>query len=42
MKLAPLVTGTAAAIATAVGLLGFYLWLVERPADEDSKPDAES
>lgn len=43
MKLAPLVTGAAAAIATAVGLLGFYLWLVERPdTDQDSKPDAES
>jgi hypothetical protein len=43
MKLAPLVTGVAVAIATAAGLLGFYLWLIERPeTDRDSKPDADS
>jgi hypothetical protein len=29
LKLAPLITGTAVAIATAAGLLGFYLWMVE-------------
>jgi len=43
MKLAPMVTGVAVAIATAAGLLGFYLWLVEKPGDStDTKPDAES
>ena len=43
MKLAPLVTGVAVAIASASGRWGFYLWLIERPeTDRDSKPDADS
>jgi ABC-type spermidine/putrescine transport system permease subunit II len=33
MKLAPLVTGVAVGIATAAGLLGFYMWLVEKPKE---------
>jgi hypothetical protein len=36
LKLAPLITGTAVAIATAAGLLGFYLWVVERPESTDT------
>src|ERR1700690_2647142 len=30
VKLAPLLTGASVAIATAAGLLGFYLWLADR------------
>ena len=33
LKLAPFITGTAVALATAAGLLGFYLWLTERPEE---------
>jgi hypothetical protein len=41
LRLAPVITGVAVAIATAAGLLGFYLWLVERPEEspEDSPED---
>ena len=31
MKLAPILTGVSVAVATLAGLLGFYLWVVERP-----------
>jgi hypothetical protein len=37
LKLAPLLTGVSVALVTAVGIMGFYLWLVER---DDPKPDA--
>jgi hypothetical protein len=37
LTLAPLITGVAVAIATAAGLLGFYLWLVERPEDSPER-----
>jgi hypothetical protein len=40
LKLAPFITGTAVALATAAGLLGFYLWVTERP-DEPSGPESE-
>jgi ABC-type spermidine/putrescine transport system permease subunit II len=33
MKLAPLVTGVSVAIAAAAGLLGFYLWVIDRQND---------
>ncbi len=33
MKLAPILTGVSVTIATMAGLLGFYLWVVERPED---------
>jgi hypothetical protein len=33
LKVAPLVTGVAVGLATAVGIFGFYLWLMERPDD---------
>jgi len=36
LKLAPLLTGLSAAIVTAVGIMGFYIWLVDR---EDAKQD---
>jgi hypothetical protein len=39
VKLAPLLTGASVAIATAAGLLGFYLWLAERRGDA---PDHKS
>jgi hypothetical protein len=39
MKLAPLITGVAVAIATAAGLLGFYLRIIER---SDDPPGGES
>jgi hypothetical protein len=33
VKLAPLLTGASVAIATAAGLLGFYLWVTDHPDD---------
>jgi hypothetical protein len=33
VKLAPLLTGASVAIATAAGLLGFYLWVTDRQGD---------
>lgn len=42
VKLAPLLTGASVAIATAAGLLGFYLWLAERQGDApDHKTDGD-
>ncbi len=41
VKLAPLLTGISVAVATAAGLLGFYLWIIDRPSDApDDKSDA--
>jgi hypothetical protein len=43
LRLAPVITGTAVAIATAVSLLGFYLWMAERPEDAaEVKADSDS
>lgn len=39
LKLAPLLTGVSVAIVTAAGLLGFYLWLIDR---EDGAPEGKS
>ena len=40
VKLAPLLTGASVAIATAVGLLGFYLWVTDRQNDApEHKPE---
>ena len=39
VKLVPLLTGASVAIATAAGLLGFYLWLADRQGDA---PDHKS
>ena len=36
MKLAPLLTGVSVAIVTAVGIMGFWIWLVER--EKSSSP----
>jgi len=33
MKLAPILTGASVAVVTAVGIMGFYIWLVERDTD---------
>ena len=33
LKLAPLITGVAVALATAAGIIGFYIWLMDRPED---------
>jgi hypothetical protein len=41
MKLAPLITGVAVAIATAAGLLGFYLWVRTPDDPQEGKPDGE-
>jgi hypothetical protein len=42
VRLAPIITGVSVAIVTAVSLLGFYLWLVDRRSDEpESEPDKE-
>jgi hypothetical protein len=43
VKLAPLMTGAAVAMATAAGLLGFYLWVTDRQSDTpDHKSDGDS
>jgi len=39
LRLAPLITGVAVALATAAGLLGFYLWVTERPDDPPTTPE---
>ena len=40
LKLAPFITGASVAIATAAGLLGFYLWVTDRDSDApEQKPD---
>jgi len=42
VKLAPLLTGASVAIATAAGLLGFYLWITERDSGAtDHKSDGD-
>jgi hypothetical protein len=42
VKLAPLLTGASVAIATAAGLLGFYLWVMDRQSDApEHKPDGD-
>jgi hypothetical protein len=43
VKLAPLLTGASVAIATAAGLLGFYLWVMDRQNDApEHKSDSDS
>jgi len=42
LKLAPLIAGTSVAIATAAGLLSFYVWMADRDDAVDHKTDAES
>lgn len=39
LRLAPLITGVAVALATAAGILGFYLWVTERPDEASAKPE---
>ena len=39
LTLAPLITGVAVAIATAAGLLGFYLWLTDGDDTAEHKAD---
>lgn len=42
VKLAPLLTGVSVTIATAAGLLGFYLWVTDRENESrDQKTDGE-
>jgi hypothetical protein len=38
LRLAPVITGVAVALATAAGILGFYLWVTERPEESVPKP----
>jgi len=38
VRVAPVITGVAVALATAAGLLGFYLWLTEQPEEARAKP----
>lgn len=40
MKLAPIITGVSVTIAAVAGLLGFYLWLTDRP-ENPPKADRE-
>jgi hypothetical protein len=41
LKLAPLLTGLSVAIVTAVGIMGFYIWLVDREeSDPESPPES--
>ena len=42
MKLAPLLTGVSVAIVTAVGIMGFWLWLMERESDASHSPPSKS
>ena len=37
VRVAPVITGVAVALATAAGLLGFYLWVTERPDEAPAK-----
>jgi ABC-type spermidine/putrescine transport system permease subunit II len=39
LRLAPVITGVAVALATAAGLLGFYLWITERPEEAPVEPE---
>jgi hypothetical protein len=41
VKIAPIMTGVSVAIVTAASLLGFYLWLVDRRADEPAHEPAD-
>jgi hypothetical protein len=42
LRLAPIITGVSVAVVTAVSLLGFYLWLVDRRSgDSAGEPDQE-
>jgi hypothetical protein len=42
VKLAPLLTGVSVTLATAVGLLGFYLWVSDRQSDSEHQSDGDS
>jgi hypothetical protein len=41
LKLAPFITGASVAVATAAGLLGFYVWLTDRDEAGDGKADVD-
>ena len=41
VKLAPVVTGVAVTLATAAGLVKFYLWCIEREEQEEAAENAE-
>jgi hypothetical protein len=39
LKLAPILTGLSVTVVTAVGIMGFYIWLMDRDdAKHDSQP----
>jgi hypothetical protein len=42
MKLAPILTGASVAVVTAVGIMGFYIWLVERDAEANRNSPPKS
>jgi hypothetical protein len=42
MKLAPLLTGVSVAIVTAVGILGFWIWLMERESEASRHAPSKS
>jgi len=42
MKLAPLLTGVSVAIVTAVGILGFWIWLMDRESGAVRSSASES
>jgi hypothetical protein len=42
MKLAPILTGASVAVVTAVGIMGFWIWLVERERDAADNPPTKS
>jgi len=42
LKLAPILTGASVAIVTAVSLLGFYLWFIDRSNGEAERSDSDS
>jgi hypothetical protein len=42
MKLAPILTGASVAVVTAVGIMGFWIWLMERESDAGQNSQTKS
>jgi hypothetical protein len=42
LKLAPILTGVSVAIVTAASLLGFYLWVIDRPNNVGGRSEDDS
>ena len=42
LKIAPYITGVSMAVATAAGLLGFYIWMADRDGEPEAGADPEA